>query len=64
MLSPQEFANQVDGVAIEAEIDRLSSQHRADTVEMASRLSRRIHRTVEWSPLGAEGSRFRLMTSR
>lgn len=64
MLSPQEFAERVDGAAIEAEIGRLSSQHRADAVEMATRLSRRIHRTVNWSPLGPEGARFRLMTSR
>lgn len=64
MLSPQEFAERVDGAAIDAQIDRLSGQHRADAVEMATRLSRRIHRTVDWSPLGPEGARFRLMTSR
>jgi hypothetical protein len=64
MLSPQEFASQVDGVVIEAEIDRLSSLHSADAVETATRLSRRINRTVEWNPLGPEGARFRLMTSR
>lgn len=64
MLSPQEFASQVDGVVIEAEIDRLISLHSADAVETATRLSRRINRTVEWNPLGPEGARFRLMTSR
>jgi hypothetical protein len=64
MLSPQEYASQVDGAVIEAEIDRLSSLHSADAVETATRLSRRINRTVEWNPLGPEGARFRLMTSR
>lgn len=63
MLTQQDFALSIDGVAVNAEIDRLSQQG-ADGVTMASRLSRRINCTVDWEPLGPDGARYRHMASR
>jgi hypothetical protein len=63
MLTQKDFARQIDGAAIDAEIDRLCRQG-ADGVGMASQLSRRINGTVDWHPLGLDGARYRHMASR
>ncbi len=62
MLTQEEFAQLIDGQSIETEMDRLVKLG-PDGVDMATRLSRRIQRIVDWKPLGSEGARFRLMTS-
>lgn len=63
MLTQRDFALSIDGVAIDAEIDRLGQQG-SDGVEMARRLSRRVNCTVDWENLGQSGSRYRHMASR
>ncbi len=63
MLTQRDFALSIDGVAIDAEIDRLCKQG-ADGVAMAGRLSRRINCTVDWEKLGQDGARYRHMASR
>lgn len=63
MLTQRDFALSIDGVAIDAEIDRLCKQG-ADGVAMAGRLSRRINCTVDWENLGPDGARYRHMASR
>ena len=63
MLIQREFALAIDGVAVDAEIDRLCKQG-ADGVAMAGRLSRRVNCTVDWESLGPDGARYRHMASR
>ncbi len=63
MLTQQDFAQQIDGASIDAEIDRLGRQG-ADGVLMAGQLSRRVNCTVDWQPLGPDGARYRQMASR
>jgi hypothetical protein len=63
MLTQREFAQLIDGPAVEAEMDRLVRLG-ADGIDMATRLNRRVQRTVDWQPLGPEGARLRHMTSR
>lgn len=63
MLTQRDFAQLIDGAAIDAEIDWLGKQG-ADGVAMASRLSRRVNCTLDWQPLGPGGARYRHMASR
>lgn len=63
MLTQREFAQLIDGPAVEAELDLLVKLG-SDGIDMAARLNRRVQRTVDWQPLGPEGARFRHMTSR
>ncbi len=63
MLTPAQFAQQVDGPALEQEISRLSAKG-GGWVQAASVLSRRINGTLDWETLGPAGARYKIMGSR
>ncbi len=63
MLTPAQFAQQVDGPALDREISRLGAKGGA-WVLAASVLSRRVNTTLDWEPLGPEGARYRVVASR
>ena len=63
MLTPAQFALQIDGPAVDREVSRLSDKGGA-WVQAASVLSRRVNCTLDWEPLGAEGARYRIVASR
>lgn len=63
MLSRSELARLIDGPALDREITRLSKLG-GGWVEIASVLSRRINWTLDWSDLGPDGARFRVVSSR
>jgi hypothetical protein len=63
MLSQSEFAQLLDGPAVDREIDRLTRK-RGGWLDVAQILSRRINGTVDWEPLGPSGARYRIIGSR
>ncbi len=63
MLSQSEFASQIDGDALEKEIDRLSSMG-GGWVGAAQILSRRINCTLDWAAFGPKGARYKIIASR
>ena len=63
MISRLEFARQIDGPALEKEIDRLSGLG-GSWVGAAQILSRRINCTLDWASLGPAGERFKFVASR
>ena len=63
MLTHAQFAQQIDGPAIEREISRLSAKG-GSWVQAASVLSRRINGTLDWEPLGQAGARYEIIGSR
>jgi hypothetical protein len=63
MLSQREFAQLVDGPAVDREIERLTKK-RGGWLDVAQILSRRINGTVDWETLGPAGSRFSVIGSR
>lgn len=63
MLSQRDFAQLLDGPAVEREIDRLAKK-RGGWLDVSQILSRRINGTVDWESLGPAGSRFSVIGSR
>lgn len=63
MISREQFGQLVDGTSVDAEISRLSRQG-GGWLTMAQRLSRRIYRTLDWTPLGGSDARYRLLATR
>ena len=63
MLNQREFAQLVDGPAVDREIERLTKK-RGGWLDVAQILSRRINGTVDWETLGPAGSRFSVIGSR
>ena len=63
MLSRTEFAAQIDGPAVEAEIDRLSRMG-GGWLGAAQILTRRLNATLDWPVFGPEGSQFEILASR
>jgi hypothetical protein len=62
-ISQRDFAQLLDGPAVEREIDRLAKK-RGGWLDVAQILSRRINGTVDWESLGPAGSRFSVIGSR
>jgi hypothetical protein len=63
MLSPGEFASQIDGPSVEREISRIGSQGSA-YLDLARTLSSRVNNTAGWKPLGPAGARYELLAVR
>ena len=63
MISQREFAQLLDGPAVDREIDRLTRK-RGGWLDVAQILSRRINGTVDWEPLGPAGARLSVIGSR
>jgi hypothetical protein len=62
-ISQRDFAQLLDGPAVEREIDRLAKK-RGGWLDVAQILSRRINGTLDWEPLGPLGSRYRIVSTR
>ena len=63
MLSRSEFARQIDGPAVDREMDRLSRKG-GGWITAATILSRRINGTLDWETPGGAGARYRIVGSR
>ena len=62
MLTQRESARQVDGPAVDREIDRLTKKG-GGWIQAAQILSRRVNGTLDRGELGPAGSRYQIVVS-